>query len=430
MSARGLELKVGLFMVACIAMAAVLSIRFSESSMGLGGGYVVSMEVPNAGTLVPDANVLFAGVRVGHVERIELRPDGAGVIVKLRIASERRVYAEDSFSIQTVGFLGDQYVSIVPSPLRSRVLEPGAKVAGNEPFSMDQTARSVQGIVQRVDSLVGRVDGMAFVLSNMLARVDTELLSSHTMSNLTSTLSNAQQASDQARVFSQRMVQLTEHMTNIAMRGTAVVDRVDHLLATNSIAFNQVISNLQSFTLQLHHTADRIETMVSASQPAVGATLTNIARLAGQLNTTAGQLQGIIATNQPAISQTITNVAELTRKLSVTAGEVQAAMKENRGDLAAIVANMRDVTGNLKSTTGNLNKVMALVEAGQGIVGTLVGDQQAKREFAQLVTNLSVAVDRFGTLADNLNKHGVLWKGTNSAATTRPPPRSSRPEVP
>ena len=62
MNSDRMELKLGLFMVVCLALAAALAIRFSNTNMGLDKGYTVVMDTKSAGNLLRQANVLMSGV--------------------------------------------------------------------------------------------------------------------------------------------------------------------------------------------------------------------------------------------------------------------------------------------------------------------------------------------------------------------------------
>lgn len=436
MSTNRTELKVGLFMVVCIAMAAVLSIRFSEAGLNTGHSYTLKMNVPSAGTLVVDANVLMSGVRVGNVQKIELKEDGRGVLVTLRIMGQRRIYAEDKFSIQTVGFLGDQYVSIAPAPVRGAVLAEGAVVAGEEPFNLDQSARSVQGILKNAEGIMGEVAGVllemrsvAGSVSNIVARVDRDLLNTNSIYNITQTLANMEALTKDAKGFSEELRDLALGLDHMAQLGVLVINRIDNVTITNSVVVGKAMANFQNFTERLNATAGQIEATIATNQPVMAATLTNLAQLSRQMNTTAGQLGAMVATNGPAITKTISNVAELTGKLNATADELQAAIKGNRQDVTGIIKNMGEISANLKSTTGILDKAMKSVDAGEGVLGALLKDPKMRQDFGQMITNASTAVIRFDTLITHLLDKGLMSKGTN-AAPTRPPPRSVRPETP
>ena len=137
MSCNRLELKLGLFMVVCLALAAALAINFSNTNMGMGKGYTVVMEAESAGNLIRQANVLMSGVRIGYVEKVELNSDGNGTLIHLHIFDDNAVYQHDRFSVESVGLMGDQYVSVEAAPERGPVLKQDDHVKGEAPRNLE-----------------------------------------------------------------------------------------------------------------------------------------------------------------------------------------------------------------------------------------------------------------------------------------------------
>ena len=70
---------------------------------------------------------------------------------------------------------------------------------------------------------------------------------------------------------------------------------------------------------------------------------------------------------------------------------------------------------------------MTDLQAGRGLAGNLLKDEQTMHQFRALLTNLNTAVHRFSTLTSNLNTHGLLHKPR--PGKPRPPStvRSIRP---
>ena len=138
MSSGRLELKVGLFMLVCLALAAALAIRFSNTNMGLGKGYTVVMEIPSAGNLIRQAEVRMAGVEIGYVYKIELNSHGNGTVIDLHISEPYRVHEMDVFSVASRGLMGDQYVSVEAATERGPKLTEGGRVMGKAPMNLEK----------------------------------------------------------------------------------------------------------------------------------------------------------------------------------------------------------------------------------------------------------------------------------------------------
>src|SRR5690348_8819525 len=113
---KRLEWKVGLFVLIGLILAAMMVMRFSKGT-GLSSTYKLYLEARNAGGIIPGAAVLMAGVPIGSVTGIQLAPDGSKVTMQASIYSRFRISKNALFSIATVGFLGDKFISVSPGPL-------------------------------------------------------------------------------------------------------------------------------------------------------------------------------------------------------------------------------------------------------------------------------------------------------------------------
>ena len=130
-----LELKVGLFVFVGLALVAALLVQFSKGTSVFGSTYTLKLHAENVGGLKQNAGVLLAGVGVGNVQKIELEPSGTNVTITLQIYKNYPIYHDARFVIEASGFLGDQYVSVIPT--------------ANTPPLLDQwTGRGMPGAVQ------------------------------------------------------------------------------------------------------------------------------------------------------------------------------------------------------------------------------------------------------------------------------------------
>src|SRR5258708_6972719 len=121
MEKKRLETKVGLFVFLGLALLATLLLQFSKSTSLWRGTYELHLHAVNVGGIKPRAGVLLAGVQVGSVAGINLAPDGKSVTMNLKIYNEFPIYHDARFVIEQSGFLGDQFVSILPTTNAAQV---------------------------------------------------------------------------------------------------------------------------------------------------------------------------------------------------------------------------------------------------------------------------------------------------------------------
>lgn len=320
MSKPRLEWRVGLFVLIGLALVTALLLEFSKGMTLFRPTYDIHLHASNAGSLQPRAAVRMSGVPVGSVSDIELSADGKYVIITLKVFSRYRIYKTARFVVEQSGFLGDQYVAIIPTQNEGEFFQNGDQAQAEAPFNMQEFTRTATGFL-------GRINETAQRLNETLVDVRRDLLNPQTLTNLSLTAANMRAASD---------------------RAVATINGIDALVATNS--------------------------------PGLTAAGSNFLVLSRQLNQFAGSLTGLLATNTPAIERAVKNI---------------------------------------ESSTEMMNSVLNDVQAGKGLAGTLVRNEDIGRNLEQIAQNLSIT-------SSNLNRlglWGILWKHK----PPEPPPSAARP---
>ena len=138
--------------------------------------------------------------------------------------------------------------------------------------------------------------------------------------------------------------------------------------------FSQALSNvnvMSSVALKIAHGADAL---IQSNTPAVDSAVTNLLGFSEKLNVIAGNLDRLVATNRPAVDETIRN---------------------------------------LRDTSAAVKQVAVELEAGKGLAGALLKDQEMKAEAASLISNANAMTAAFSTFGSNINQKGIwrmLWK--------------------
>jgi phospholipid/cholesterol/gamma-HCH transport system substrate-binding protein len=111
---RSYAVGTGLFIVLGFAALVYLATQTtSVANTGQGASYTVDAKFANVGQLKPRAPVKVAGVRIGQVKSIELKPGEEEATVQLSIDERYKTIPDDSVAtIFTSGLLGDQYIGL------------------------------------------------------------------------------------------------------------------------------------------------------------------------------------------------------------------------------------------------------------------------------------------------------------------------------
>jgi ABC-type transporter Mla subunit MlaD len=294
-----LETKVGLFVFIGLALLAVLLIQFSKGTSLFSRTYELRLHASNVGGLKERAGVLLAGVQVGGVSSIQLAEDGKSVTILLDIYKGCKIYRDARFVIEQAGFLGDQYVSIIPAENKDRLLVNGDEVNCQEPFNLQEVARSASGFINRIEDTAKKLDDSITDLRRVV-------LNEQTLTNFSATMHNLRTISEQAM-------------------GT--VNDVNALVATNGSQIDLAVSNVVFFSQEL-------------------------LRLAGSA-------EGVLATNSADITAAVKNIESSTEVLKDLLNNVQSGkglagtMLENE----QLTTNVQAIANNLAIASSNLNRL-------------------------------------------------------------------------
>jgi phospholipid/cholesterol/gamma-HCH transport system substrate-binding protein len=298
MDSKRLELKVGLFVFVGLALLAVAVIQFSKGTSLFHGTYTLRLHAANVGGLKERAGVLLAGVEVGSVSAINLSDDGKSVIILLSIYKNFKIYHDARFVIEQSGFLGDEYVSVIPTTNMLPFLTDGADVDCQEPFNLQEVARSASGFIERIDETAKKLDA--------------------SVSDL------------------QRVVLNEQTLTN----------------------FSVAVGNLRTFTEQAMGTIGDINAIIATNGSQASLAVSNAVAFSQELNRLAGSADMLLATNGVEISSAVKNIEFSTEILT----NLMVDLKSGRGLAGTMLqneqfaTNVQAIANNLSVTTSNLNR--------------------------------------------------------------------------
>jgi phospholipid/cholesterol/gamma-HCH transport system substrate-binding protein len=396
MSSGRLELKVGLFAIVLLGLAAVMAIKFSKTGFGLGETYSFNLHAENAGTVIKDSPVLMSGVKVGYVDSIDLLKDqnGAAVVelgIRLFTEYEGKILDQNStFFIKSSGFLGDQYIGITPHrgpPIRKK-LEKQGWLECKKPFDIEETGQSIGEFIKKVDSAVETIDGF-------VKKIDQGLLSDEAVTNLTETIANFRETSKSVKEKFDDNGSVSRGIEN----------------------FNRGMTHFNVFSTEL-----RDEWRAAA--PGVHQSVTNLAVITTRLRVSADKLDEYISSKQPEVDQALKNIAAFSEKLDKTTADLQSTLANNRTNITKVIENISAATENIKGISKNADKIVERLESGKGFVGGLLKDEEMRVQFQSLISNLNTTAKGLTNIVKEINAHGLFYKPKPEKTII---PRTTRP---
>ncbi len=273
MSQSRLEWKVGVFVVVCLGLLGLLILNFSKGLNWLHKTYELRLTTTNVGGIKAKASVLMAGVPIGSVVEPQLSADGRSVTIRLRIDQRFPIRTNAVFVIEQSGFLGDQFVAVSTGVGDAPLLTNGQEVACQEPFNLQEVARSTAGFIKRIDETAMKVNAA-------VDKINRIVLNETTLTNLAVGIANFRGVSERAR---------------------ETVAGLSSLVESNRPPIATSVSNLVAFSEQLNHLGEMLDGFIQTNRPALSATVSNfdsasesLKKLMDDLNSGKGLAGGLI----------------------------------------------------------------------------------------------------------------------------------------
>ena len=175
-SDKSLELKVGAFVLAGLAILAALVVQFGRLGEGFKTYYGLTVRFPDASGLLKGSDVLLAGAKIGRVSGgPRLVQVGQGVEVPLRIYDYVKIPAESKFTVGSSGLLGDRFVAVTMPPGQpSSYVAKDSMIEGTRETGLDDLTREggllvndLRATVQNVNATITRLNDQALSPENM-----------------------------------------------------------------------------------------------------------------------------------------------------------------------------------------------------------------------------------------------------------------------
>ena len=126
---RRLALPAG-FAMACVVLSLLTWLSFGGTAPLQPHGYRVSMALPQASNLFPNADVRISGVSVGHVVKVRREQNHARVTIELD-SQFAPIHAGARAMLRTKTLLGETFIELTPGPRTApRIREDGSLAPG------------------------------------------------------------------------------------------------------------------------------------------------------------------------------------------------------------------------------------------------------------------------------------------------------------
>ena len=262
-------------------------------------GYPLRAVFSDVNGLLPGANVLLMGVRVGRVKTIT--PRDRDVLVDLWILDpETRVLEGSRFKILNKGIIGEKNLEIFPpsDPDARATLANGTTVNGQRPDRLDAVLEEALTTVRKVRALADSPETRQV-------------------------LTDARQTVSGVRALVTRLDTLTSRVTSLVGQGGT---SLAHLESRTFPAIDEAIADTRSTIDEIHNGARTIRVAVQALElqghtgEDVRVAIGQLRSLATRLDSLAGQAEQV--TRDPRVRQGIGTLLDTSRRVVAQAGAV------------------------------------------------------------------------------------------------------------
>ncbi|MBR1588787.1 MAG: MCE family protein [Kiritimatiellae bacterium] len=356
------EIIVGIFMLAVLALLAYFTIVISGVDLLMGRAKTTGTFVfRDVGGLKERDSVMYRGMKVGAVERIEL--GASNITVRVKVDSDVTMRETGKASVSALSLLGGNYLLLeegtgAPKPLETTVFhgEPPVdwmrdlgEIARNlSDLTSDGSIRNIvtnfEEAAKNLNKIVARVERGEGTVGNLLSADNT------LYGDLTSTVVRARQTFDSAAAISARLE-----------KGEGTLGK---LLSKDEAAYGDITNAVAS----------------------IKETFAHAATLAERLDKGEGTLGRLLAKDDALwgdLTNTVANIRATSEKL-----------KSGEGLLGKIMDD-KELADNATKLMENLKAVSDKLAKGEGTLGKLTTDQEMYDEVNGLIKDVRQIVDNY-----------------------------------
>src|SRR5437762_1981607 len=197
---KTLELKVGVFVLAGLAVLAVLLVQFGRVGEGFQSYYQLLIKFPDASGLLKGSDVLLAGAKIGHVSGgPRLAESGQGVEVPVRIFGFVKIPAGSRFTVGSSGLLGDRFVAVnAPQRISQDFIPKNSIIEGTRETGLDDLTKEGGALVTDLRTAVQNANAA-------IVRLNDEALSPTNLENVKAVVENLNTATTALAASSQKV---------------------------------------------------------------------------------------------------------------------------------------------------------------------------------------------------------------------------------
>jgi phospholipid/cholesterol/gamma-HCH transport system substrate-binding protein len=255
--------KLGVFMLVVLGILGYFVLKIEDISLGKGHeARTVKAVFDSVAGLDNKSAVRVAGVRVGKVTDIKLRPDGKAEVT-LEIDKDVQLHGNATAKVANLGLLGEKYVELdsgTPNAPLIPAEQQNVVLRGSQPASIDDVtnqisaiATDVKAITASLRNVMGGPTGeqrLTDIVENVRSiTAEVRALIAANRSNVDATMANARAISESLRVEIPHLASSIDHIA-VQIGGTVGENRED---------IRHIVENLRTLSADLRTTSGNLD---------------------------------------------------------------------------------------------------------------------------------------------------------------------------
>jgi phospholipid/cholesterol/gamma-HCH transport system substrate-binding protein len=294
---RWSDFKVGVFVLAALAILIAGTLWIAGGRLFAGPSHHYDVMLKDSGGVVAGDRVRVAGVAVGRIQHVILRPDDEWPVeMRISVKSELTVHQDATAVIATSGILGTSFLEIEPGSAAAPPLPPGARILGRA------SSGGMEEAFEQVEAISVKLLGILDQTSGLLDQISSEV--EPLMAGMQALVSEENTENLEAILVSTRAT-----LEEVSPRVGPLLERLDAVAAS----LEQSIEGVPALT-------EQASSLVADLQTALGPDGQRLSELLDGANTTLGsadQAMQVVLENRASIESSL-------RDLEITLANLKA----------------------------------------------------------------------------------------------------------
>ena len=259
--------KVGVFMLVVLGVLGFFILKIEDVPLGRGHqARTLKAVFDSVAGLDNKSAVRVAGVRVGKVADIKLRPDGKAEVT-IEIDKDVQLHGNATAKVANLGLLGEKYVELDPGSQTAPLIpqdQQNVVLRGSQPASIDDVtnqvaaiATDVKAITESLRNVIGGPAGqqrLVDIVDNVrtITQQVRDLIAAN-RSNVDATMANARAVTESLRVEIPRLASSIDH----------VASQIGGVVGENRDDVRKIAENLRGLSADLRTTSDNLSAITT-----------------------------------------------------------------------------------------------------------------------------------------------------------------------